>query len=369
INRFCLSHLCAETVMGVEINAQGQETTSEYEEAESKATWEFSKRVMSPWLYPDFLYKLSPGGRRFKKHVNTMHTITAKVIRDRRMYNTNEESHMSSEKRYSGNNGKASSLALMLHIRNQFKFKFILVNVESEKKKLIFLDLLLETSQNGIHLTDEEIKDEVNTFMFGGHDTVTAAISWTLYMLAVHPDVQEKAYEELESIFQNSDRPPSMQDLCEMKYLERVMKETLRLYTIAPIIGRELQEDIELDGYILPRNAEIAIFPYLTHRLPEYYPDPDKFNPDNFLPERCATRHPYAYIPFSAGPRNCIGQKFAILEEKTVISYILRNYKLHASDHIAEPAPDIILRPLNGIKLEITPRNVSCLNRRSGATI
>ena len=110
------------------------------------------------------------------------------------------------------------------------------------------------------------------------------------------------------------------------------------------------------DGIKIPAPMRVGILIFQAHRLPEHYPEPDKFNPDNFLPERVAGRHPYAYIPFSAGPRNCIGQKFAILEEKTVVSYVLRHFKLEATGEVPIGLPDLVLRPENGIQVKISPR-------------
>ncbi|KAJ9599774.1 hypothetical protein L9F63_026377, partial [Diploptera punctata] len=198
----CALDIICETAMGVEINAQDQEKLSDYVEAVYKITLEVTMRILSPWLYPDFVFNLFPSGRRFKKYVNVLHSFTEKVIQQRKkQYASSKASYVSSEDLDLG-----------------------------KKKRMTFLDLLLEAAQNGQNLTDEEIREEVDTFMFEGHDTTTAAISWTLYLLATHPDIQEKVYEELENIFENSDRSPSMKDLSEMKYLERVIKETLRLY-------------------------------------------------------------------------------------------------------------------------------------------
>jgi cytochrome P450 family 4 len=111
--------------------------------------------------------------------------------------------------------------------------------------------------------------------------------------------------------------------------------------------------------FTIPAGCTVHLHIYFLHQNPDQFPNPEKFDPDNFLPERVARRHPYAYIPFSAGPRNCIGQKFALLEEKTVLSYILRNYKLCSHDNRKDInlVGDLILRPENGINLSISPRD------------
>ncbi|GFG33543.1 hypothetical protein Cfor_01031 [Coptotermes formosanus] len=227
-----------------------------------------------------------------------------------------------------------------------------------KKKRMAFLDMLVEAAEDGAKLTDEEIREEVDTFMFAGHDTTSAAICWTLFLLGLHPDVQDKAYEELEGIFEGSDRAPRMKDLNEIKYLERVIKESLRLYPSVPSFSRLLMEDIEIGGYTIPAGCSIRVNIYMHNRNPDQFPNPEKFDPDNFLPERVAKRHPYAYIPFSAGPRNCIGQKFALLEEKTMLSYMLRHYRLRSLDKREDVniLMEIVSRPENGIRLNITPR-------------
>lgn len=142
-----------------------------------------------------------------------------------------------------------------------------------------------------------------------------------------------------------------------MKYLERVIKESMRLYPPVPIIGRKVSEDVQLDDYCIPEGCMIKIDLFHLHRDPRYFADPEKFDPDRFLPESM-NRHPYAYLPFSAGPRNCIGQKFAAYEEKAVLSGILRNFKIHSVDkrEDVKMINELVLRPIGGVNVTLERR-------------
>nr|CAD7416098.1 unnamed protein product [Timema poppensis] len=204
----------------------------------------------------------------------------------------------------------------------------IIMRTTSIKKRRAFLDMLLEAAQDGEIMSDSDIREEVNTFMFEGHDTTASAISFSLTTLALHQDIQDKVVKELDSILGDSDRDANYRDIQEMKYLEMVIKEILRLFPSVPAFVRNLQEDVELDGYTLPKGANITIGAFALHRDPEYFPDPEKFDPERFSPENSQGRHPYQYVPFSAGSRNCIGQRFAMLEMKSTVSKVLRTFKL-----------------------------------------
>lgn len=141
---------------------------------------------------------------------------------------------------------------------------------------------------------------------FQGHDTTSASICWTLFLLGSSPEIQERVYEEINSIFEGDQtRSATMKDLNEMKYLECAIKDSLRLYPSVPFLGRHLFEDVQIGEYLIPAGTTALISTYVLHRDPKVFPKPEHFNPDNFLPENIAGRNPYAYIPFSAGPRNC----------------------------------------------------------------
>lgn len=179
-----------------------------------------------------------------------------------------------------------------------------------EKKRLAFLDLMLESAQNGALITDTEIKEQVDTIMFEGHDTTAAGSSFFLSLMGIHQDIQDRVIAELDGIFGDSQRPATFQDTLEMKYLERCLMETLRMFPPVPLIARELQEDLKLNSgpYVIPRGATVTVATILLHRNRKVYDNPNVFDPDNFLPERQANRHYYAFVPFSAGPRSCVGE-------------------------------------------------------------
>ncbi|KMQ86090.1 cytochrome p450 4g44, partial [Lasius niger] len=175
-----------------------------------------------------------------------------------------------------------------------------------------------------------------------------------------------RVHEELDAIFGDSDRQCTFQDTLEMKYLERVILETLRLFPPVPVIARKLNEDVKIitGDYILPKTATVLIPQFVVHRSEKYYPNPTVFNPDNFLPEKMQQRHYYAFIPFSAGPRSCVGRKFAMLKLKVLLSTILRNYRV--SSDVADKdfmlRADIILKRHDGFKIKLEPRKpVSCI--------
>ncbi|XP_014487700.1 PREDICTED: cytochrome P450 4g15-like [Dinoponera quadriceps] len=132
----------------------------------------------------------------------------------------------------------------------------------------------------------------------------------------------------MDSIFLDSDRQCTFVDTVNMKYLERVILETLRLFPTIPIYARKLNKNVRIGNYVLPKDATIATSPFIVHRAEKYYPNPLVFNPDNFLPDKMQQRNPYAYIPFSAGPRSCVGRKYAMLEMKILLSTILRKYRI-----------------------------------------
>ncbi|XP_011312188.1 probable cytochrome P450 4aa1 [Fopius arisanus] len=221
------------------------------------------------------------------------------------------------------------------------------------------LKLMIEAKEKHQNFSNEDIINECCTFMLAGQDSVGSAVALSLFMLAKHKKWQGKCHQELERIFRGDERQPTLGDLREMRYLEMSIKETLRMYPSVPFFARTLGEDIQVGSRIIPKGCGILIMPYSTHRLPHHYPNPHEFNPERFNSENSSKRHPYAYLPFSAGPRNCIGYKFAMLEMKAIISAVLRRFHLDIAPGREEITPKfrVTVRVKGGVWIKAHPRD------------
>ncbi|KAM4837278.1 cytochrome P450 4V2 [Thomomys bottae] len=329
----CALDIICETAMGKNIGAQTN-GDSEYVRAVYRMSDMIHRRMKMPWFWLDLWYLMFKEGWEHKRGLKILHTFTNNVIADRAR-------EMKATDEYSNGDGNS---------------------IPSKTKRKAFLDLLLSvTDDDGNKLSHDDIREEVDTFMFEGHDTTAAAINWALYLLGSYPEVQKKVDNELDEIFGKSDRLATLEDLKKLKYLECVIKETLRLFPSVPFFARSLSEDCEVAGYKVWKGTEAVIIPYALHRDPKHFPDPEEFQPERFFPENVQGRHPYSYVPFSAGPRNCIGQKFAIMEEKTILSCVLRRFWVESNQKREELglSGDLILRPTNGIWIKLKRRNTA----------
>lgn len=314
----CLcTHL--ETAMGVSKKTQDQ-SGYDYAMAVMKMCDILHMRHRSLLFRADWVFNLSKYATKQVKLLNTIHGLTKKVIRSKKEAFSKgtrgslaETEIKTKEANLAPPKGLTSVEGLSFGQSSGLRDDLD-VDVEEndigEKKRLAFLDLLLESAQNGALISDKEIKEQVDTIMFEGHDTTAAGSSFFLSMMGIHQDIQQKVVQELQDIFGDSDRPATFQDTLEMKYLERCLMETLRLYPPVPLIARQLKEDLKMASgdYVVPAGATVGIVTYKLHRNESIYPNPTKFDPDNFLPERQANRHYYAFVPFSAGPRSCVGK-------------------------------------------------------------
>ena len=222
--------------------------------------------------------------------------------------------------------------------------------------------LLHAQDEDGSQMTDKQLRDEVMTLFLAGHETTALALSWTWYLLSQYPDVEAKLMAELESAL--SGRTPRVEDLPELKYAEAIVKETLRLYPPAWAFGRQVTEDCEIGGYPVPKGRQLYFFPWVMHRDPRYFDNPEEFRPERWFDERVKQLPKYAYFPFSGGPRVCIGNAFAMMETVLVLATVAQRYHLKlAAGQVIEPWPVFTLRPKNGIKMSIERRQKLSVSR------
>lgn len=287
LSAFTLDSICS-TAMGENVNAQLNHD-SNYVKSVQKMLEIVNRRKRTPWLWNDFIFSLTNLSKLQNDCLKTIHEFTKNVIK----------------KRAEGFFG-----------------------LSNENRRVSFLDTLLNARlQSPDSFTYENIQEEVDLFMFAGHDTTATALNWTLFAIATHPNIQKKIHQEISEVFGSSSSNIFDENLKRLEYIDCVIKESLRLYPPAPLISREITEDMILNGKRILQGTQATVFIYQIHRDERVFSQPKKFNPDRFLVKNSINRHPYGYIPFSAGKRNCIGQKLALMELKVALVKLLQRFE------------------------------------------
>ncbi|XP_024875517.1 cytochrome P450 4C1-like isoform X1 [Temnothorax curvispinosus] len=321
-----LNAIC-ETAMGTSLQGLG-EFQQRYRKAVNRMGKLVTHRLTRPWLYINWIFWLSPTGREQRKILKILHGFTERIIAERKFYHdrTNGQYLKSFSNDTSAERDDAEPIGI-------------------KKKRLAMLDLLIAASRDGL-MTDSDIREEVDTFMFEGHDTTAMGLCFISALLAEHKDIQDRVRNEVDTAFQEHGDKFTMKLLQDLPYLERCIKEALRLYPSVFFISRIPGEDVKLQSYIVPAGTVVDLIIYAVHRDPNFWSNPEVFDPDRFLPERIQNRHPYSYLPFSAGPRNCIGQRYAMLELKAMIAPLVHNFYLEPIDYLKnlQLKADLVIR-------------------------
>ncbi|CAF1518303.1 unnamed protein product [Adineta steineri] len=329
----CTLDIIAEAATGTHLKAQLDGEHNDFVQATVRIGDIINKRLRSPWLWPSCIFNRLPIGREHTKLLNILHSFSRKIIEERLV---------------------------------TFNAKQMINNDDDDDKKcthrLVFLDCLLTQMQEK-KLSFDDIHEEVDTFMFAGHDTTAAAINFFCYLMGCYPDIQSKVHTEMDMIFENDrNRPCTIEDIEQMTYLDCVIKECMRILPPVPFISREAQTDFIYRNQIVRKGTTVSIFIYGIHHDESVFPNPKTFDPERFLDNSFnQNQHShYAFIPFSAGSRNCIGQRFAGLEERVVLSTLFRQFIFRSTQTIDQLhlSMDVILRPHVPIQMFIERRSL-----------
>ncbi|XP_023224805.1 cytochrome P450 4C1-like [Centruroides sculpturatus] len=335
--KYCTLDIIADIAVGVSLHSQ---TTNdqEYVSAIHRILKTFPAWLVNPmyWLSPIFF--MSKMGKNYKTDIEIIHRFDEKVF-------------------------KRKKENFVKKMRQQHSLEKETRNEEEPKikTKQRIIDSLLDLHVKQGLMSEKDIIRDMEGAIFAGYDTTAHAISWTLYFLGRFHEIQEKVYLELQEIFKNdmnSDDDITIDDLTKMTYLECVIKESMRIYPPAPFIARKNPSKMKIGNYVLSANSTLVISIYGIHHNPSVYENPEVFDPDRFLPENYKNLHPYAFLAFSAGPRNCLGNKLAMIKMKMVLANLLRNFKVYSLDCQDKiiTSWDVILTPISGIRMYVEKR-------------
>ncbi|XP_064074815.1 cytochrome P450 4C1-like [Vanessa tameamea] len=282
-------------------------------------------RFQKVWLHSHFIYSWSSLKKKQDEYLKILHNLSYTVLQKRKAdylknRNNNEEPTQGP------------------------KFKS-------------FMDILLELSIEKGAFNDREIREHMDTIIVSGHDTSASVLMYSMLLVGSYPKVQERIFEELQDVFGDDDRDVTKHDLSQLCYLEAVLKETIRIYPIVPVIARHLDRDVKLRNCTLTGGRTCCMFIYGVHRHPMWGPDAEKFKPERWLDPATLPKCPNAFAGFGLGKRSCIGKWYAIMSLKTSLAHLFRHYRLRGDHTKLEVKIDVMLKPVSGYHIAIERRN------------
>ncbi|XP_044730246.1 cytochrome P450 4c21-like isoform X2 [Chrysoperla carnea] len=305
LSRTTVDSVCGST-MGVNINSHKH--SESYFDATHRLLYFVVVRLFNVFKIPTLFYRFTEDYKIASKCSKIVREFTEKIIAEK---------------------------------RNKYeKIDNNLIDVKANKKneyKKPLLEFLMDFTKNNEQFTDAQLRDEVNFIIFAAYETSANALSYVLLNLAAHKDIQTKVYNEiLDVLGENNGDSIKFDDLPKLKYMEMVIKESMRRYSTVPFMGRQATQDIKIGDYTIAKGVIITIPIIAVHLNKNYWENPLKFDPERFTPENIKNRHPYAYIPFSAGPRNCIGIRYAWIVMKITLATLLSRYEFHTDLNLDE---------------------------------
>ncbi|KAK3926939.1 Cytochrome P450 4C1, partial [Frankliniella fusca] len=324
LSRMCTSHTVCETVLSLTADSSRLESDRlAVVQAVYRGVTLMFHRGIRPWYRWDTLFRLSKNYNEYQEMVRVGDSFVSKVL-DLKMESKTQEGQGQAAQPDAADPDTGTPA----------------------KRNKAFLDHIL-SSEEGKTLTKDELSGELKHLVAAANSTTSDTLAFFLYCMAIRQDVQDKVLEELDAVFEGDrTREVELDDLPKLKYLERTFKETLRYFAPAPIYARQPDRDVKLpSGATLPKGCVVLVSPHFTHK------DPEVFDPDRFLPERAAGRHPHAFIPFSAGTRSCIGQRFVLMFLKTAAATLLRRYHVTVPEGGPRRVRDI--KPIFSLTLHV----------------
>lgn len=297
--------IAAKTMFGMESVAEAEPLARAIESAQQA----FHDRTIALWSPPEWFP--SPGNLRAWKALDVMDALVLRIIRERR---------------------------------------------EAPSDRTDLLSLLLRAhDDDGRGMDDAQLRDEALTLLLAGHETTASGLSWALYLLATHPEVAEKVRQEVEQVL--GGRPASVSDVPKLGLTDRVFSEAIRIFPPAWVFTRlAMEDDVLATGATVERGSEVMVSPWAMQRNPRFFPEPERFDPDRFLPAAREARPPFAYFPFGGGSRRCIGEPFAKMEAVLVLASLMQKVQfLPGPDPPPVPEPLFTLRPRAGVRLRLRP--------------